>query len=513
MRESLRVLGAVLREGDLRRVEVAFAGFQAAEYAVWIAMLVYAYDRGGTTTAAVVAVVQLVPSALFAPIGGALADRYAPGRVLVLGYAAQAAGMAATAAALLADGPPVLAYALSAIPATATTITRPTQAVLLPALARSPDELTAANVVTGWVETAMALAGPAVAGVLLAWGSPGAVFAVFAAVMTVATLVTLPLGRVGVRPGRAEMQATALAELGAGFRALARSPAPRLLVVILALSYVVWGALDVLTVVLAIDVLGLGDQGAGYLVTFFGLGGVAGAAGAAALIGRRRIVPPIVAASVLYGGAFALLGLSSSTAVAFGLLAVAGLGQSLLDVAGRTLLQRIAPPDVLARIFGIHEGLTMVALAVGSILVPPLVALGGAELAFAATGAVLPVFVLLFLRRLLAVDDAARVPIVEISLLRSMPIFAPLTAPALEGIAGNLEPVAVEAGTAVVEEGDRGDHYYAVADGELEVTHGDAVVNRLHRGDGFGEISAAQGRPAHRDRQGRHRRAALRRRS
>ena len=489
MGQALAVFGPVLRNGELRRVALAFAGFQSAEYAVWIAMLVYAFERGGTTTAAVVAVVQLVPAALFAPVAGALSDRLRPARVLTWGYVAQAAGMAATAAVLFADGPALAAYAFSAVAATAVTITRPAQAVVLPALARTPDELTASNVVTGWIESATALAAPALAGILLATGSPGLVFAVFAAAAVGQAILVAPVGRRSVALGMPDVSGSAVAELTAGFRALAQNPHPRTLVALLALGYVVWGALDILTVVLAIDILDIGEAGVGYLVAAFGAGGLAGAALAVGLVGRTRLVPPILFAAVIWGSAFALLGISMSTGVAILLLVVAGTGQSLLDVAGRTLLQRISPPDVLARIFGIHEGLTMAALAVGSILVPPLVGAGGDTLAFAVTGAILPLFVLVFIRRLLAIDNSATVPIVEISLLRSLPIFRKLPPPAIEGLAHNLVPVVQPAGSVIIREGDRGDRYYAIADGEVSVSvRGDEVARRA-RGEGFGEIA------------------------
>ncbi len=195
VRRVRSVFGTVFANRDLRRVQLAFAGFNAAEYGVWVAMLVYAYDQGGATTAGIVAVVQLVPAALFAPFAAALGDRHSPGRVLTWGYVAQAAAMGATAAVILGGGAPIVAYAFAAVAATAVTITRPAQAVLVPSLVRAPEELCAANVVSSWVESAGLLVGPAVAGVILGLSNAGAVFAVFAVAAALAALLVMPLGR------------------------------------------------------------------------------------------------------------------------------------------------------------------------------------------------------------------------------------------------------------------------------------------------------------------------------
>jgi len=481
-----RIARAVFGNRELRRVELAFAAFNAAEWGVWIAMLVFAYRHGGATTAGLVALAQLVPAAIFAPFAARLADVRPPARVLTLGYVLQGAALTATATALLSGAPPLLAYALAAVAATAVTITRPSQAAVLPALARTPDELTATNAVSGWIESASVLAGPAATGVLLALSGPGAVFAVMAALVLAGAVLTA--GVAGPAAG-APTGAGVLAESLQGFKLLRREPGAGLLVGVLSVQYLLIGALDVLFVVLAISVLGLGGSGAGYLNAAFGGGGVLGVAATAALVGRRRLIPPLLAGAAVWSIAFVVLGARPSTVAAFVLLALAGAGRSVLDVAGRTLLQRLAPGDVLARVFGVLESLSMAGLAVGAILAPALVDLVGARGAVACAGAILPLALLVCAARLRTVDAEATAPIVEIALLRSIPLFAPLGAPVLESLARSLRPLEEPAGTVVVRAGDPGDLYYAIADGTLSVSVDGATVGDISRGDGFGELA------------------------
>jgi MFS family permease len=476
----------------LLRVVGGYALFILTEYSVWIAMLVFAYARGGATIAGLVALAQLIPAAVLAPVAAAVADRRSPVVLLAGGYLVQAVGMAATAAAVIAAAP-AAAYAAAVLAAAAVTTTRPAQAALIPSVSATPDQLTAANVVASWVEAAGITTAGLLTGALIAIGGVGWVFAVCAGLAVVAALLVASIRVPALAPAPQRAPAL-LAEIGEGLRLASRRPRLRLMLALLTAEAAVVGALDLLFVILAVGVLGRSQAWAGYLNAAYGAGAVLAATVAAMLIGRRLGVP-ILAAALLLSGAMAALAAGLGLAGSVALLTVAGASRALLDVASRTLLQRSVPPRLTGRIFGVLEGLTMAGLAAGSLLVPVLVYLGGSRLALLGVAAVLPLAAAAGGRGLLSLDTGTPVPIVQIALLRSLPLFAELPAPAIEGLAAALTPADVPAGAALIRQGDPGDAYYAIAAGELDVTADGRFLRRCGRGDGVGEIALLRAIP------------------
>ena len=486
------MLGGVFRNRELRRVQLAFACFNAAEWGVWIAMLVYAYDQGGATTAGLVALAQLVPAALFAPVAASLGDRLPPARVLMLGYVAQAAGMAATAAVLLADGPPLAAYACAAIAATAVTVTRPAQAVLTPALARTAEELTATNVVAGLDRESQ---------------PPGRAGA--------RRRPARPFGRGrGVRgdgggrgrrraPRRSDSRAAWRPAAAApssptrssGLRVVAHEPGPRALVWLLGLQAMAIGALDVLYVVLAVAVLGHGGETAGYLNAAFGAGGVLGVIATVALVGRSRL-------AVAARGGSRRLGRRSR-----------GHRCHLLDGrCARPARRRRRRPDRARRRRTHAAAAARAARGARTRVRPARERLDGGPRARVDRRAAARRCWPAATERSSASRCCCRSrccwspgacsppikPCCRSSRSRAcaaLPFFAPLAAPELEALARSLEQLEVPEGTAVIREGETGDRFYVVADGEVDVSVAGAHLKRLGRGDCFGEIALVRDAP------------------
>ena len=494
MPSRFQPLAKLGRNPALRRVGIGFACFNAAEYGEWIAVLVYAYAQGGASASGLLAFAQLLPCVVLAPVMATFADRYQAGRVLAAGFAAQAVGMALLAAALLLHAPPLVVYALAILAAPAFNLTRPTVNVVLPLAVRSPDELTAGNAALGWIESAGVVVGPLAASLVVAFGGVGAVVALFAILMLLAAWVALPL-RSSLPPAEPVDAGSPLSDALAGFRELARERGTAMLVGVLTSQALFFGAMDVLFVVLAIDELGMGDSGVGILNAAFGAGGLLAVFATLGLVGRPRLAPAIIASAAIMGASVALIAARPTVALALVLLAAANVGRSLFDVSGRTLLQRTGSPRVLGRVFGILESIDMLGLALGSLYVSLLVALGGTTAAILGVGALMPVIVLLLLRPILGADARATVPIVQIGLLRRMPLFQPLPPPELEGVARVMEPLAASTGEVLIREGEPGDLFYVIADGEVRVSTASGFESMLEHGDGFGEIALLNDSP------------------
>jgi len=484
--DAARSFSRVFKNPNIRRLEGAWAVSIITYWAYGIALAVFAYEEGGAAAVGLVGLVRFIPSAIASPFAAMLADRYRRQIVIIVAELLRASFVALTVVVVVLDGPFALVLLLSALVAIVNSAEGPAESALLPTLAETPRELTAANVVSSTIESLGIFGGPAIGGVLLAVTSPEAVFGA-AAVAFVLSAFLISRVRVEEQPERPEQTGGPLREFAAGFVTLAREPGLRVLVGLLAAQTLVAGALNVLIVVSALSLLELGEEGVGFLNSAVGIGGLVGALVSAALIGRR-LTSNFLVGILLWGLPIALIGLFPEPVPALIFLALVGLGNTLVDVSAFTLLQRAVPDEVLARVFGAVQGLWVGAIGIGAIVAPVLIAALGIRGALIVTGAFLPILATLLRRRLSPLDEVP-IPERELQLLRGIEIFKPLPPPVLESLAQALSPVRVEAGREVFREGELGDRFYIVADGEVEIVQDGQVVNLTGPGGFFGEIS------------------------
>ena len=481
--QRIDLLRRAWRNGSLRRLCLAVAGFRLAEIAVWIAITAYAYAAGGVGEASAVAIAQLVPATLFALAVGSLIRRHGPARILRYGLAVQSVSMLLTAVFLHAGVNP-LAFAGAIVAASAVTTTRPAESVLTPTLVDGPDQLTAANVLTGLLLGASVLAGPAVAAILMTWVGTWAVPAVMAVVVAVAAATVWRLPEAQVASAEDPQSVVA------GIRATAREPGPRVMVLAISAHYVVVGAYDVVSVVIAVEILGKSESFTGFLTTATGVGSVIAGTLALAVIGRRWISPWILVSGVVQRcRTGSRIGRRRAVAASMLVLVAFGAATAMYELTALMLLQRVSRLDLLGHVFALVEALQMAMLAVGAAIVPLAVALFGSAWAPAAIGALFVLLVATFAVGVIRIDRDAWVPITEMATLRATPLFGALPGPALETVARESRRIAVPAGHAVVVQGETGSEYYAIISGRLSVSIDGATVAELERGDGFGEIA------------------------
>ena len=468
---------------------MAWAACSLGGWAFFVVLSIYAYGVGGANAVGLAAVARMAPAALAAPLTSLLGDRHSRRDVLLV-LALARSGVLAVAAALVAlDGPPAAVFILAAVFTAIGTGHKPAQAALLPALADQPRQLAAANAMWSSVDSVGFLLGALSGGLIVAASGVDLALALTAVMFALAALALAGIPRDVREPEPHAEPEERLEEVAAGFRAVAAEPGLRLVVGVLGVSTLVEGAIDVLVVLIALELLDLGAAGVGWLNSAWGLGGILGGALAVLVLGRGRNASGLVLASLLIGFPLVLLWAVPATVVAAVGLVVLGVGYAIMEVAGLTLVQRLASDSVLARAFGVVEGTYWLTTGLGSLLAPGLVAALGLQGALLAVGLTLPALALARWRALARLEARTPVPEREYALLRGLSLFAPLPVARLEDVARHAETVHAFAGEHIIREGDHGDRFYVISTGAVQVTERGSFRRVEEPGDCFGEIA------------------------
>lgn len=487
----LTSLRAVLRNRALTRVQLALVFSLVGDAAYATAVTVWAYGEGGAAAVGLFTAVRLLAAAILAPVGATLADRHSRRQVLVFCDAGRAVLVAAAAVCLVLDVT-IGVYALATLAGVLNAPFRTTQRAWLPALAEDPGELAAANASASTLESLAVLAGPALGALLVALVGVTPVF-LFNVATFLVSLVLVLMVPATTRPERHE-ESGILAELAAGFRLLAVDADLRSVTGQICAQTFVGGAVKVLLVVLAVDVLGTGPSGVGVLEAVLGVGAVAGGAVALARVSADRLGRDLACGVILWSAPLALIVAWPSVPTVLLALVVLGVANPVVDVNLDTIVQRMTPDHLLARAFGALDTCYIATSALGAALAPLLLEAVGLRWTLAAIGAPVLLVAMVSYPRMKRLD-VRLLPPPHLELLRGLPVFAGVSPAVLEQLARASRVTEVPVGAVVVREGEIGDAFHVLADGRVQVTQEGHVIGTQAAGEFFGEIALLRDLP------------------
>lgn len=497
--ESRHAMRDVFRSRPLRRLNLALVGSVIGDWAFAVAFSVYAYTNGGATALGVISVVRYVTMAVLAPFVATIADRFDRRLVMVSADLLRVVLVLAAAMVVLADGPAPPVYVLSILVGIVGLVFRPAQAAILPSLATTPTQLSAANVASSTINSVGFFVGPAVAGLLLAVADLGVVFVFDALTFVWSAVMVMGVHRVTGAPAGDDLPGESdteegepvegrFAGVGDGYRAILGNRDLRLIVLLYVAQTIVAGCSVVYEVAIALDLLGLEDSGLGVLNSALGIGGVIGGLVALVLSQRGRLARDFGTGVALWATPLLLVVAFPTLPSALIAMMLIGVGNSLVDVNAETIIQRLVPDDVLGRVFGALDSAAIGGMALGAGLMPLLISTVGLRTGLLGIAVAVTALVLVSTRGLAHVDRTALAPDGLESLL-AVPMLAVLPEHVIERLARTSAQVTVPAGRVVFEQGDEGDLFYIVERGEVEVSKVGQPVATLGAGGSFGEIA------------------------
>jgi MFS family permease len=485
--ERFRAVATVLANRDLRRLEMAWAAFTVAEYAFVIALGVLAFERGGAVAVGVMALIRTLPAMAAGPLLAVITDRVPRQHMLTASLTGRALASAGLFIAVGTTSPIGIVYLLAALDAALATSFWPAHAALLPELSRSRDELAASNAVSAIVENGGFLVGPLVAGLVFLASETAAIFAMGTAVFVIGALLA---GRISTdRKTKRAPRHRVKADLLEGWKVLRANRGTSLVVGLWTIEALLLGAIDVFTVVVAIDLLGLGDSGVGFLGAVNGAGGVIGAIAMTTFSRGNPFARYLGIGLLVMGIGLLVSGLWPALAtvlIGFLLIGIAG-GQ--IDIAAQTLLQRTVGEGQLGRVLGIYEGLYWGSLGIGGVLAGWLVSATDIGVAVIGSGFALVLIALVARAPLRSVDRSIEIPTVRIDILSGNPIFVLLPVPTLEHLARQAATMEAGPGVVIIHQESSGDQIYVIEKGSVVVEVDGEFVANLGPHDVFGEIA------------------------
>ncbi len=398
LRETGESTRLVFTNPNLRRVNLALAGSMIGDWAYSTAIAVWIYRFGGAPAVAAFAVVRLALMAVGLPFLTVLVDKLPHKPFLIACDLIRLVLVLAAAGLIWSGGPPLAVIVLAVLVGLVSGPFRPAQTAMLPRLARQPQELTAANAVSSTLESVAFFAGPALAGLLLAVTTVPVILVLNAvsfgwSAMLIAR-IALPErapGESGSRDagpqsgsaeqGRGEVDEPApsgfLREVTAGFRVIRADSRLGLVTVLVCAQTLVAGAAAVFTLVIAFDVVRLGEPGVGYLNAVLGVGAILGGLFALSRASRGSVAQDFAVGIAGWALPPLLVSVWPTPWMAFLAFALIGFANPLVDVNFVTLVQRVAPEAVLGRVFGALESVLIASMAIGAALFPVLLSLIG----------------------------------------------------------------------------------------------------------------------------------------
>lgn len=469
----------------------------------WVGLIAVLLDMGvGVEGFALAALVRLGPRAIISAPAGVLADRVDRRRLLLALDLGRAAVMLGLVLVSRSDGGLVVLLVGVLVSYTLAAPYRPALSAALPLVA-GERRLSSATALIGTIRQLMTFVGPVVGALVVYRTSPAVAFAVNAATFVLSALLVASVSDLGGKPCQTnvalgDQRANWSRQIADGWREVNNTSGLQVLAVLVFVMYAVRGAELVLFALLAEQQFGLGASGVGVLTGAVGLGALFALPIAARVADSTR--PDVVLMLSLASTAIptALLGVVHSTTPACIALFIVGFGIVTFEVVSVVLLQRLARPEMLGRVFGLIGTASNAGKLLGAVITPVMVIAFGLSHSLILLGGLVGIVGTFAGRGVANLARETRAGAEQlrtvVRTLSTLGVFDGASPFALEQLAAAARVEHFATGSVVLTQGDPADDMFVIRAGDFLVKADGRKINTLHAGDWFGEIGLLQRR-------------------